>query len=174
MKQLRRGYTLIESLVVIVLTSTTLTVVTVTMHTLHRAEHRLREDLQSQRALEQLAFRLRQDSHGAASAAIGEVTEARSRSLTLVTPDEQRIEYSSAGTGIERVVRRGETISHRDRFLLAAAADSFWTIDTRFERPVIVFHWPRPAANRPSADATNSTRTIRIVVGVSSHSEQTK
>ena len=167
MRHPRRGFTLIESLVVIALTGTTLTVVTVTMHSLHRAEHRLREDQQSQRALEQLAFRLRQDAHGAASATIATTTPARS--LTLVTPDEQQIEYLSAGTGIERVVRRGKTVAHRDRFMLAAAADAFWTMDTRFERPVIVFHWPAPTSSPPSAGALRSTRVIQTVVGVARH-----
>lgn len=166
MRSRRRGYSLIESLVVIVLTGTTLTVVTLMMHTLHRTEHRWREDLRTQRALEQLAFRLRQDAHGATSVTIGQSRGDRSKSLTLATADEQTIVYSSSPAAIERVVQRGERVAHRDRFLLAAAVDSFWTIDTRFERPVIVFHWPQPVPNQSVPDAAPFAQTVRAVVNV--------
>ncbi len=166
MKRICRGYTLIETLVVLSLTAVTLLIVAVTMHTLYRAEHQVRDDLQGQRTLDQLATQLRWDAHAAlSSAAAGGADASQPRVLTLTLIGGRSIQYSFTANSVERVVRRNDAVEHREGFRLALP-DSYWSIDTARDRPLLTLHLVHRDSRRVSSTAAMNEQVIRAAVGV--------
>lgn len=127
----RRAHTLTECLVAITLLGTLLGTVTLTLGVMYRADRNLRDVVDQERALEQFATRFRSDAHQASSASVNEAAEANNapaRELVLKSSADQTIHYTLHPQDVERVVRRGETIVHRETYNLAAAATGAWQV----------------------------------------------
>jgi hypothetical protein len=90
------------------------------LYTLYRADHRLRDDLQREHALDRFAMRLRLDAHAASSPNLLELAEG-GLELVLLTVDERSIHYGMSDEGVYRVVQQGEAVVHRDKFLTGRA-----------------------------------------------------
>lgn len=166
MKRIRRGYTLIESLVVIALTTVTLTITTVTMHALHRADRRVRDDLQGQRSLGQLAAQLRSDAHEALSSdTLGGTYTSPPRALTLALAGGRSVQYSVTANSIERVMRLNGAIEHREIFRLAFP-DSHWSVDAARDHTLLSLHLNHRENGEVSARVSSNELVIQAAVGI--------
>lgn len=166
-KQRRQGYTLVEALVVIALTAVTLTIVTVCMHTLHRAEHQLRDELQAQRLVERLGAQLRMDAHQAIAVTTKDgVENPRARVLTLTQSNNLSIEYSLGNNGVERTVKRGSDVEHREHFHFAPASGNFWIVDAARPYPFVALHLVQRRSIGDSK-AEHDVTVVQAAVGIS-------
>jgi type II secretory pathway pseudopilin PulG len=129
---------LTECLVAITLLGTLLGTVTLTLGVMYRADRNLRDAVDQERALEQFTARFRSDAHQALSASVTKPAEAKApaRELVLKLSGDETIQYTVVPQHVERVVRRGETIVHRETYGLAVAAASWQLRDT--QRPAVV------------------------------------
>jgi type II secretory pathway component PulJ len=160
----RRGATLIEITVVIALAGAALTTVSLTLHTLYRSEHRVRQALEWEHELDRLAGQLRQDAHPAVSATAEAGPEpAETGTLSLVGPEGDTIQYARQADWIERTVRRGQTIRHRETYRLPAATTARWQISRQHARPVISLVIDGPHDGTPRArDSYRVDAVVRL------------
>ena len=161
MRRRHAGFTLIELTVVLTILSLIWLSVTCVLYTLFRADHRLRDELQREYAIDRFAVRLRLDAHAASSGNIIEVTTG-GRELVLSHGDERAIHYGMSDEGVYRVVREGETVLHRDTFLTGRAT-SEWELHMPGDLPLIVVTWTYRDGR------TESTRVRRIKAATASH-----
>ena len=127
MRRRRRGHSLIECIVVLALIAVTLGAVTTTLHVLYQADRRLRDGLTRDSAVEKLAAQLRCDAHQALSAKVGDPAgkTAPANDLSLSLPEDRSIQYTLFPERIERVVRRGQTVEHRETYRLVSSSASW-------------------------------------------------
>jgi len=154
------GFTLIELLVVMTVLSLVWLSITCALNKLYRADQRLRDELQREQAMDRFAMRLRLDAHAASSAKLLEAAEG-GEELVLSTEDERSIHYGSLEEGLYRVVRRGEAVLHRDKFLTGRAT-SEWVLQSP-ENPSLIVVTLTTRDRR-----TQSTRVRQIKAAVSS------
>ena len=136
MKRPRMGSTLIELTVVLTVLSLVWLSITCALYTLYRADIRLRDDLQYEQSLDRFAMRLRLDAHAASSAELVERDEG-GKELVLSTEGRRSIHYGISDQGVYRVVREGEAILHRDKFLTSRVT-SQWELQSPQEHALIV------------------------------------
>ena len=166
MKQ-RQAYTLVEMVVAIGLTAVTLSVTAMTMHSLHRAEHRMRDDFQEQRTLKRLVAQLRQDAHEASSASLTNELDANSpaRQVTLEMPDGKPIRYAIHTNRFEREVLDESNVAHRETFRLVAP-NSKWTVKAVDGRTLLTLRVV-DEAQQQSAAHNAANLEIHVAVGLS-------
>lgn len=171
-KNRRDGYTLIETLVVIAILGVTLTIVALSMHALHRAEKRLRGELQDQLVIERLGAQLRTDAHQAIAVTTKNVAEdPQARVLTISLSKDDSIEYSLGTSGIERTVKRGSEVEHREHFHVAAAPGNSWIVDAARQHPLVALHLIHHRTNDAS-NAEHDVTVIQAAVGISRYNAQ--
>jgi len=134
----RRGYTLTECLVAITLLGSLLGTVTLTLGVMYRADRNLRDAVEQERALELFTARFRSDAHQARSASVTKPGEAKApaRELALKSSGDETIQYALGSAGVERTVRRGDRIIHRETYGLRAAVAGWRLCEDR--KPVMV------------------------------------
>jgi prepilin-type N-terminal cleavage/methylation domain-containing protein len=132
----RRAFTLIEVTVVLTVLSIVWLSVTTVLYTLYRADHRLRDDLQREQAIDRVSMRLRLDTHEANSARIV-LTDDGTNELVLLVADDKSIHYGMEEAHLYRIVREGDAVLHRDRFLVGRAT-SEWTLHHGEEASLVV------------------------------------
>lgn len=139
MTRCRGGHSLVEMLVVIVLLGSLLGTVSVTLSAMFRADRTMQDELAKERALEQFAARFRSDVHQAVSASLVEPAErgGPARELTLQWSGDQTVVYTLRPQDVQRVVRRGDTIVHRETYGLAGAATAGWEIRKDRASPLV-------------------------------------
>lgn len=158
MKRRRAAFTLIEILVVLSVLSLVWLSITCVLYTLYRADHRLRDGLQREQAIDRFAIRLRLDAHAASSANLLELAEGGSE-LVLSNVDERSIHYSVSEEGISRFVRQGDAVLHQDKFLTGRAA-SEWVLRSSGNSTLIFLTLTL------QDERTQSTRVQRIKAAV--------
>lgn len=158
MRRRHAGFTLIELTVVLTVLSLVWLSVTCVLYTLFRADHRLRNELQSEYAIDRFALRLRLDAHAASSANVIEVTTGGSE-LVLSHGDERAIHYGMSDEGVYRVVRQGETVLHRDTFLTGRAT-SEWELHMPAVPSLTIVTW----TSRDGRAASTRVRRIKAAV----------
>lgn len=131
-----KGYTLVEALVSIVLVGTTLSTITVALHGLFRAEHRIADRLEQDRVLENMAVRLRIDVHDVQSASI-DMAEESQATLMLSMPGSRSIRYSFRDGQLDRSVHMGDELSHHDSFVASGIQAAKWSLSPA-ESPTLV------------------------------------
>jgi hypothetical protein len=166
MKQ-RHAYSLVEMVVAIGLTAVILSVTAMTMHSLHRAEHRMRGDFQQQRTLKRLVTQLRQDAHAASSASVAKGQDANTpaQQVTLEMPDGKAIRYAVHTNRFEREVLEKSNVEHRETFRLLGP-NSKWTIKELDGRTLLTLHLIN-AAQQQSAAQDAANLEIHAAVGLS-------
>ncbi len=131
----RRGFTLIESVVSIALLAVILTVVTLTLHTMYRADRRMRDELNLQSEFDRLATQLRIDTHPALAVTIaGPEDGSTAETLQLTLPGSQTVQYTLVADRVERTLRREEKTEHRESYRLPPSSGARWQVET--ERPM--------------------------------------
>ncbi|MCU0983037.1 MAG: hypothetical protein MUF25_28080 [Pirellulaceae bacterium] len=136
MTRCRRGHSLAEMLVAITLLGSLLGTVSVTVSAMFRADQTMRDELLRDRALESFIASFRADVHQAVSASLAEPGEgdAPRRELTLQGPGDQTVAYTLGPRDVQRVVRRSETIVHRETYALTATG---WEVNTATGAPIV-------------------------------------
>lgn len=119
----RRGYNLVELLVVISIGSMILGSVAVMLHGMYRADRGARSDLESSVNLDRFAARFRADAHAAASA------EVKDAALVFKDGAERSVEYKYVSGQVERTVRSGNETEHRDSFRLSSDVAVQWNVE---------------------------------------------
>lgn len=118
----RRGWTLVEVVVAATALSTLLAVVATCLHTLHRADRALTEQMEAAHSLSRLSLRMREDVHGARAARI----DAAAGELVLALDDEAVVSFKASPGQIRRTAQRGETIFHKEVYRLPDNAGCKW------------------------------------------------
>jgi hypothetical protein len=162
MKRMRQGYSLVELLVVFALTGVTISTAAVTMHSVHRTELRVHDEMRERRVLEQLVLRLRQDTHAAQAAVL---KDPKNLSLTLAT--ETSIEYAFSETGINRVVQHPTDLPHRESFLMKSFAPRSWFIDETSATACVALRFSTRDTDRRRGGDETADFVIVTAVGVS-------
>jgi hypothetical protein len=111
----RAGKSLIEMLMLISTLSVILATVATMLIALMKTDRQVRRDLEQQTTLARLAEKFRTDAHAATRCQVGPVCE-----LTLT--DGRLVRYEARPGQIDREVRRGDAVEHRDGYLLPNTA----------------------------------------------------
>jgi prepilin-type N-terminal cleavage/methylation domain-containing protein len=155
----RRGFTMIELLVVISVISVILPLAGGTIVFLLRAQSQSAEALRDAMATTQLSHSLRSDVHAARSASSSSPDE-----VSLELDGSRIIEYRSQPDGfVSRVVRRGTSVERRERFRVGDVRPRFKL--AQGGREVAVTISPRLRGAVPVEDRT-SAAGIRIAAMV--------
>ena len=160
MRQRTRGFSLIELTAVLTVLSLVWLSITCILYTLYRADHRLRDELQREHAIDRFTMRLRLDSHAATSARLLETPEGSSE-LVLSAKDDRKIHYSMADEGLRRVVREGELVVHRDTFLTGRSV-SQWRLQPADDPSLVVL----TVTSRDKRSRTVRARQIKAAVAL--------
>ena len=165
MNSRRRGHTLTECLVVITLIGTVMGTVALTLHALSRADRRLRDELDHDRSVDRFVAQLRSDTHQSVSATIDEPSSETdpTAELKLAFSGEQTIGYTIHAQNIERVVRRAETVQHRETYPLLASATG-WQVRNDGASPIVSLVVELDASGRGNEQAV--PRTYRVDAAV--------
>lgn len=166
MRSHRRGYTLVECLIVIVLVATVMGTVSLTLHSLYRADRCVRDAVAHERSLDRFVAQLRSDAHQAVSATIEQpASEADPPTgLQLRLPGEQTIQYAVGKRNIERVVLRGDAVQHRETYPLPASTPG-WQLREDGPLPIVSLVLQMNGEGR--ADGQLVPREYRVAAAVS-------
>jgi prepilin-type N-terminal cleavage/methylation domain-containing protein len=164
---MRRGFSLIEILVVIAGASVVFTVLAVSLYTLSRAQSAVQDESHTAAALHAFAQQLREDAHAAAEAGLTEANEAgdATPALMLRFDDASGIVYDFPGepSAIRRRVMRDETTATRESYVLPRGARVAWELAGDGAARVVAIV-SRPAG--PSANPSWRTTRIEAAVGL--------
>ena len=168
MKTRRHGYALIECLTVIAMVGVTLGTIATTLHAMYRTDRGLREQLAFCSQVDRLASQLRGDAHQASSATVraGDGEKGEATILALVLPGERTVEYSLKPPVIERAVRRGQIIEHRESHRLLGSATAQWHMEDGRAAPLVSLDLKLRANRLGDRAFTKSYRisaTLRVV-----------
>lgn len=140
----RRGYTLVEMLVMIFLMTTVMPLAAVAIHRMWRIEQQARQSSGEQLQVARVAPLFRRDSHDAQR---GDVSDG---TLRLEIADGSRIEYRPRSGAVDRVVVRDGKPVHRDTFRFANETEVTVAIrevhDLRCAQLMLPPHGPRSTA----------------------------
>jgi len=131
----KAGFTLVEMLLVISLSSIVLCTVGVIFFGLHSAQRALGEHQTSIDNIARLAEQFRDDVHSAASAQITPAAESAANNesphdiLKLSQADNKTIDYEFEGNDVTRVVRTGDQVMGRESYALPERSQVQWQLD---------------------------------------------
>ncbi|MBC8356240.1 MAG: prepilin-type N-terminal cleavage/methylation domain-containing protein [Planctomycetes bacterium] len=154
----RRAFSLIELTVVLTVLSLVWLIVTSVIYTLYRADHRLRDDLQHEQALDSFVMRLRLDTHEARAAVLAPIA-AGGTELVLSTADDKSIHYGVSEEGIYRVVQQADAVVHRDTFVIGRAT-GVWKLLPEETSSLVAL----TLTSRHGRSQTNRVRHIKAAV----------
>jgi len=135
----RRGFTLTETVVAIGLVSATLTAVAVATAGMYRACRHVRQESAVGLELGRLASQLRADAHGALSVEVQSADDAEgdAGALLLTLPDGGSVRYTLRTGHVDRVLRRGDEVPHRETYRLPPALVARWQIERGRTVPLV-------------------------------------
>jgi prepilin-type N-terminal cleavage/methylation domain-containing protein len=167
MRARRRGYSLIECLVVMTLLGAVLSFVTLTIHATFRVQRQWTDASAYSRAIERLVAQLRADAHRATAASVAEPATqgGAGRGLSLTLPAAETVQYTAGPRGIDRVVRRGEKIAHRETYPVSAAAAA-WHVRRDAGRPLVSLDLNLQTDARPEGPAACPPYRFTAAVGL--------
>jgi prepilin-type N-terminal cleavage/methylation domain-containing protein len=162
----RRGFTLVELLVVISVLAIILPIAGGTVFFLLRAQSQSAEGLRDAMAITQLSHTFRSDVHAARIAR----TPANADGCELELDNSRSIAYRAEPNGfVSRIVRRGEVVERREQFRIGAAQPKFALSEAGREVGVTIA--PRSRSSVPANDATRLLSGIRIAAIVGRNSK---
>ncbi len=129
----RRGFTLVEMLVVVTVFAFLLASVALAIGTLFRAQGELQDELAQASNASRLAAQLRADAHRASTAEV--VQEGETTNVRLTLPS-ATINYATHPRRIIRTETQGDTETHREVFRLLEGTTTRWEVSA--ESPAFV------------------------------------
>ncbi len=160
----RRGFTLVELLVVISVLAIILPMAGGTVFFLLQAQSRSAESLREAMAITQFSHTFRSDIH-AAQSAHPSTRLPGDGGVRLKLEDSRGIEYDAEPNGfVTRTVRRGEVVERREQFRVGADPPKFKI--EQAGREVAVTISPRVRPSVPLDNATKTAAGIRIAAVV--------
>ena len=131
----RRGSSLFECLIAIGLIGATFSTVAVAMSGMYRTHRRVRGEAGRELELERFAAQLRADAHQALSVEEETVADpnaadpnAAVKILSLTLPGGRSVHYTLQERRVERVLRRGDELLHRETYRLPGAFIARWGV----------------------------------------------
>ena len=123
----RAGFTLIEILTVLTITTFILASVGIVISSLHRLNRKLRDDFPADAQLARLGIQFRSDIHASQKIELIDANESNV-GLLLTTAEGHNIEYRSDQNRIARNVTRGDQAKRREEFVLRRGAEVDWSL----------------------------------------------
>lgn len=157
----RRGVSLTETLVVITISGTLLSLFGVSLHSLFRAEQRSRGDHRFEDSLARFSRQFRADAHRAAEVSLAE----DAATVRLIDAAGPTVEYAFVPPRITRIVSAAGQPQHHDAFILPHGGN------VRFSQTATDFS-PRLTAEIASPivagirETEPATRTIEAILGL--------
>lgn len=135
----RHGHTLIECTVALTLIGAAFSSVALMMHATRQANRRVRDAVACEVDLGRLAAQLRSDAHRATSARVegSKKPDLPATVMSLALPDDGKVEYTLLAHGVDRVLRRGPAVLHRETYGLSASSAGRWLLREGGRSPVI-------------------------------------
>ena len=127
----RRGWSLLEMMVVIPLTAILLSVSGVLLTALLRSQGMLSADIRQQSARARLATQLRTDAHEANSA-----KSPSPQVCDFLLESGETVHYEIKDSSLHRELRKNDTILERERYPLAGLSAIF-AVDDSSQRPLV-------------------------------------
>lgn len=171
----RRGWTLVEMLVVSAVLTLLLAIVASVTHTMYRAQRSTRHGVISRRILTRLSLQLRDDVHAARQAEVGPAEGVkRADRLSLERAPQQTIEYiSHSDVGeIERIVFEDETPVARDTFPLPHNSSAAFELAGGPELRIVVMRVTQLVDGDP--DGGERTLQIQAALGLDAKHDGTR
>jgi prepilin-type N-terminal cleavage/methylation domain-containing protein len=143
MKRRRPGYTLVELLLVIVITAVLLSGLGVSFHITSLSIRGVQTAGRGDVELHRLAMQLRSDLHVAVAAEfVGGATQAEQSAeigagLDIRLPEETSIQYRSTRSGLTRELRVGDQLQQREVFRIDGLESMKWVFDRDREKPLL-------------------------------------
>lgn len=125
----RSAWSLLELLVAMGLASVIFSSIGLTLALVFRADQRLRDEVSRSQTVESLTAQFREDAHRAMEV----MTVPPERELLLSLPQGQAVRYATVGLGIERQLRVGQQVRHREVYRLVGAAPT-WELEGQLLR----------------------------------------
>lgn len=168
MRSLRKGYSLVELLAVLSVFSVALTTIVLTLHGLQKSGDRVRANLDVGVQQGRFVHQLRTDAH-AAQALVTSPSDNGAvvpTVLQLTLPDQQTIEYRLHADQIERLVRTGDMLQHRESYRVVPIVAQGWTTVTDGVRPLITVHLQRSMAGLTTVHQNLPSWRVDAVLGL--------
>jgi type II secretory pathway component PulJ len=157
------GFTLIEMITVISLSSFVLVSVAMAISSLHRLNRKLRDDLPAAANVTRLGLQFRSDVH--ASQQIEIVSKDPASPLLRFTLGNNRtIEYSSDQNRISRIVQNGGQTERREEFVLPPQSEFRFSIDS--ESSLATISVQRHTGQVPDGADDLHVTTITAAIGL--------
>ena len=163
----RRGFTLIEVVLVVSMASVILGAIGVVLHGVWRVDLTARRHGTTMSSLAAVAAQFRGDVHaGQIDSSAPLSGDGLADGLVIALPGDQVIEYRAAAGGITREVRCGGQISHRETYELPSGATAGWRRTAGDSLPLVSLLVDRPREGNQSALAGRRVLRIDAVVGL--------
>jgi prepilin-type N-terminal cleavage/methylation domain-containing protein len=155
----RRGYSLVEMLVVITIASLVLTTVAVALHSLFRVDRDLRQELVQSMALSRISLALRMDAHEAISTTIEPVGE-EPREIVFAHAEGRSVSYTLDEARIVRRLQQGGQVKHREVYAFPEDTVLTLRMEELESKQVVILEIVHQVGE--IEDATDSLRKRRI------------
>ncbi len=147
----RRGYTLVELVVVLSLLSMLTGIAAVVLTSVISHIGRQREDHQAAIVVRRLAVDFRRDAHAATLAQIEDLPATPAGKLAITSADGVTITYSAVPGGVERMATLDQQTTQRELYRLPRARDLRFARETIApDRAVVICRWQQPPPGVPS------------------------
>lgn len=166
----RRGFSLLELMVVIALLGVVMAIGGQVLTALFRLQRQALADIDQRRTLSALAMRLREDAHAAKEARL--IDEAK---LELVGSSGQITEYAVEGSQVDCRVLRGDVVERRETFRLPRTSalkleiDADPDADGRLVRIVV-----EPSGVTSRLEPATLPAVIEAAVGISAERKEVR
>ena len=167
MRSRRRGYTLVETLVVIAVLSVVLGSVTLSLHAMYRSARHMRDALARYQQLERLAIQFRVDVHQAVSATANNPDDPKVlHQLQLMLGDKRTVDYRLLETRIDRIVHNGGDLEHQDTYYIAPATTDPLAFDRKRPRTLVSLRLKSPVPGRDGESTAPVWMQLDAAVGL--------
>ena len=160
-----RAFTLIECLVVIVVTTLVLVTVSTTLHALNRVQARVRAEIATHSSLARFATELRLDCHRATTPPRVVIEQATASTLHLTLGEQHAVQYRCEPPRIVRTELLGTNPARREVFRIGDVSNVEWRVGLA-ERQVEWRYRPAPAPGGTGIAEDFAPRSIHAALPV--------
>lgn len=168
MKRRRAGFTLVELLAVIAVFSVAMGLLVLSIVSLQKAANRVQSGITANAEWDRFVQQFRTDAHSARAYALSQsIPEVEHPdTLTLTLADATTIEYRLTPDLIQRRVRAGEVVQHRESYGIAPVTNPGWQVSRSEPKPLVGVSARLRALQSGRAADTQSQR-VESAIGLS-------